>query len=367
MTGAVRFGGRAAIQQRVLPAYRAGLFDALARRSRGGLEVFAGFARPAESIRSAEATERARWTRAENLHLLAGPFYACYQRGLLNWLERSDPDVLVVEANPRYLSTSAGIRWMRQRGRPVIGWGMGAPASGPLTLWWRRRFLRRLDAVIAYSTRGAAEYAAAGVPVGRIFVAPNAVEPAARRLPRRRPTTTSRAPRLIFVGRLQARKRVDYLLGACAGLRPAPHLTIVGDGPDRDRLETLALRIHPSTVFVGAAYGRDLLRLLDQADLFVLPGTGGLALQQALARGLPVLAARGDGSQEDMVTPRNGWLVRPEDPAALTAGMAQALAERGRWKAMGQASHELARWRFNPDAMVEVFVRVLSQTGGRAA
>jgi len=159
------YAGHAALQQRVLPMYRAGFVDALAARCGGGLSLFAGSPHQGETIVAAERLHAARWTHARNVHLLRGAAYFCYQRGLSAWLARADPQALILEANPRYLSSPPAIEWMRSRGRPVLGWGLGAPSSGVLTAWLRRRFLRGLSAIIAYSTRGAAEFAAAGVPV----------------------------------------------------------------------------------------------------------------------------------------------------------------------------------------------------------
>jgi glycosyltransferase involved in cell wall biosynthesis len=352
------FPGRLALQQRVLPEYRAAFFDSLAARCDGGLDLFAGMPRAAEAIQPAEALARARWSRAQNIHLLGGRAYFCVQRGLEAWLARSDPDVLVLEANSRYLSSPRAIEWMEQRRRPVVGWGLGAPGRGPLSEWFRRRFLRRLSGVIAYSTRGAAEYAAAGVPVERIWVAPNAVErPLAK--PPVRTAPARRSLRILFVGRLQRRKRVDSLLAACATLGPAPDLWIVGDGPDRRRLVSIAASQFPTAIFTGAVHGEELGALLEAADLFVLPGTGGLALQQALARALPVIAAEGDGSQEDMVTPDNGWLIPPDRTPALTAALHAALENPRRLAAMGRASLRLAQTRFSPQVMLDVFVQAL--------
>jgi len=102
--------------------------------------------------------------------------------------------------------------------------------------------------------------------------------------------------------------------------------------------------------------------LLDAADLFVLPGTGGLALQQALARALPVIAAEGDGSQEDMVTPDNGWLVPPGRTPALAVALQSALDDPRRLVGMGQASLNLAQTRFSPEIMLDVFVQALRTT-----
>jgi hypothetical protein len=118
------FPGRLALQQRVLPGYRAPFFDLLARSCDGGLSLFAGEPRPVESIAGGELHVAAR-ARAENVHLFTGALYLCTQRGLIEWLESWNPDALIVEANPRYLSTPAALRWMHGRDRPVLGWELG--------------------------------------------------------------------------------------------------------------------------------------------------------------------------------------------------------------------------------------------------
>ena len=81
-----RFGGRLGLQQRVLPNYRVPFFDMLAAACEGGLVVFAGKPREAEGITSGELRV-ARQFSAHNIHLLGGPLYLCYQRGLIEWLE----------------------------------------------------------------------------------------------------------------------------------------------------------------------------------------------------------------------------------------------------------------------------------------
>ncbi len=133
-----QFPGRLALQQRVLPAYRAPLFEALALRCAGGLSVFAGQPQPDEQIASADRLESAQLVTAHNRHLLtvSSPFYQCWQPGILAWLERWQPQALIVEANPRYRSTPDAVRWMHARGLPVLGWGLGAPPlHGPLAGW----------------------------------------------------------------------------------------------------------------------------------------------------------------------------------------------------------------------------------------
>lgn len=361
------FHGRLGVQQRVLPSYRAQFFDMLAAACEGGMSLFAGRPKAAEHIVSGELRCGAL-VQAKNVHLFGGAFYFCWQSGLIGWLEDWQPDALIVEANPRYLATPEAVRWMRGRGRPVIGWGLGSPPlSGPFgeVLRWRwAAFLAQFDALIAYSRRGAAEYAGLGFPSERVFVAHNAVLPRPVLPPAREPGLTRRAS-VLFVGRLQARKRVDALLRACARMpAPQPRLVIVGDGPERQALEQLAGQVYPQAEFVGARHGEEAAQFYAQADLFVLPGTGGLAVQQAMSYGLPVIVARGDGTQEDLVRPGNGWLVEPEDQEALVATLRAALASRERLRNMGAASYRIVSEEINLEAMVAVFVRALNHICG---
>ncbi|NUM47884.1 MAG: hypothetical protein HUU38_24520, partial [Anaerolineales bacterium] len=100
-----------ALQQRVLPTYRAPFFDLLSQHLPGGLHLFAGDPRPIEAITTTRTLAHARLTPAQNHHLFhtRHPLYFCWQSGLLRWLEKTNPTALIVEANPRYLSTPRAI------------------------------------------------------------------------------------------------------------------------------------------------------------------------------------------------------------------------------------------------------------------
>ena len=358
------FAGKLALQQRVLPDYRAPFFEELARRCAGGFSLFAGQPRPGEAIKTADSLAYGQYVPAENRHVLRGPFYLCYQPGILPWLEAQQPDALVVEANPRYPSTQKAIRWMQARGKPVLGWGLGAPSlSGPLAGIRRRRrvqFLSQLDGIISYSARGAAEYRALGLDPARVFVAHNAASSAPTSPPPERPAAFTRGT-VLFVGRLQARKRLEMLFQACASLPPAqqPELIVVGDGPARAQFEAQAKESYPQTIFVGAKHGDELAPYYAQADLFVLPGTGGLAVQQAMAHALPVIVAQGDGTQEDLVRPENGWLLPPGDQQALNKTLAQALSAPARLRRMGAEAYRITTEEINIEQMANAFVRAV--------
>ena len=346
---------RIGLLQRVFPAYRAPFFDALAAASRG-MCLFSGQPMSSEALGVQGRLNEARHVLCHNLYLGWGPFLTVWQHGLLDWLEAWQPEVLVADTNPRNASTGSVIRWMHARRRPVIGWGLGAPrVKGPLGRL-STPSLRRFDALIAYSQTGAQQFAAAGYPTERIFVAPNAVTPRPTQPPPNRPPAyRDGRPVVLFVGRLQARKRVDALLRACAALEQPIHLLIVGDGPARGALEMLAAQVYPSAEFLGDQRGIELEAAFSAADLFVLPGTGGLAVQQAMAYALPVLVAEADGTQVDLVRPENGWLLPHGDDQALRDCLAEALADPARLRQMGLASYRIVAEEVNLERMLAVF------------
>src|SRR5215216_4633677 len=267
-----RFHGRLAVQQRVLPNYRAPFFELLASACEGGMSLFTGLPLGSEGITIINQLQITNYRLGKSVHLFSGPLYLCYQRGLMDWLETWNPDALIVEANPRYLSTPRAVQWMHERRKPVLGWGLGAP---PVRGFFKRRrasFVNQFDGMIAYSQRGADEYAALGFPREKIFPAHNSVSapptfPLVSRL-----STIDLQPHILFVGRLQARKRIDLLLRACAALGSNPRLVIVGDGPERGALQALAKEIYASAEFIGAGHGDELKPYFAEADLFVLPG-----------------------------------------------------------------------------------------------
>lgn len=365
------FNGKLAVLQRVVPVYRAPFFETLAARCRGGLTLLAGEPLEIEGIQPAGSLRGVRFHRTTNRHFFhpRHPLYFCFQTGIGRWLAQEEPDALVIEANPRYLGIRRSVAALRAQGTPVLGWGLGAPPlDGPfakLREEARARLVGMLDGVIAYSARGAAEYRALGVlPPERVFTAPNAAAPPpGSPVPSRGPLRHPRS--LLFVGRLQDRKRLDLLFEACARLPEnlQPELTIVGDGPARQRFENTAAAVYPRTTFKGGRYGEALAGEFADADLFVLPGTGGLAVQEAMSHALPVLVGEGDGTQQDLVRPENGWQVPPGDLEALVRALQKALTDP-ELRAKGAESRRIVEEEINIERMADRFVAAIQTVIG---
>jgi glycosyltransferase involved in cell wall biosynthesis len=356
------FSARIGFQQRVFPLYRAPFFRMMAGECPRGFELFAGLPRPDESIEFCNEVNGLNLVQANNYHIFRGKFYLCWQKNLMQWLENWNPEVLILEANMRYLGQSAAVKWMKARKRPVIGWGLGSQGAigeqGGMRTEIRKRFINQFQAMVTYSAQGAEQFRGLGFPKDKIFIAHNAVTPRpAYPMPERPKGYTEGRAAVLFVGRLQARKQVDLLIQACALLpeQHKPELWIVGDGPEKESLVSLAGEIYPMAKFYGALFGEALTPIFGAADLFVLPGTGGLAVQQAMSYGLPVMVAEADGTQVDLVRQENGWQIPGGRVSDLTKLLLDALTDPDRLRRMGRESYRIIQNEINIESMVSVF------------
>lgn len=134
--------------------------------------------------------------------------------------------------------------------------------------------------------------------------------------------------RLLAVGRLVEKKGFHFLIAALAGVKIRFTLTIVGDGPERERLQHLTVRnkLADRIVFRGAVTHTELPRIYAEADLVVVPSIqdrsgdrDGLpnVVLEAMASGRAVVASEVAAIPSAVVHNDNGLLVPPADPVAL--------------------------------------------------
>lgn len=155
-------------------------------------------------------------------------------------------------------------------------------------------------------------------------------------------------PLLLFVGRLVERKGIDTILRALPDVRarvPDVLLVIAGDGPDRTRLERLAndLDVRMNVRFQGGIPYDTLPRVYSAADVFVMPSKNaepdvegfGIVFLEANACGCPVVGARSGGIPDAILHGETGYIVEPDDTAALAERLSHLLAEPSLRKRMG--------------------------------
>lgn len=154
--------------------------------------------------------------------------------------------------------------------------------------------------------------------------------------------------RLVFVGRIVEQKGLGVLFDAMKALLPdrhGLHLTVVGDGPHRQRLADRAatMGLADRVDFVGARSQHEVVRILAGADVFVIPSYAEgvpVVVMEALGTGLPVVATFVGGMAELVEDGVNGFLVRPGDPDQLADRLARLVDDpelRDRFGRAGRA------------------------------
>ncbi len=271
--------------------------------------------------------------------------------------------------------------WAKRRsGLPLVSTFFGVeltwmekqfPFMAPLL----RRIVHHSDAVTAISTY-TAERLARQVPGVHPAIIPFGAAVDAPARPPPYGYDGARPLEMLFTGRLVERKGVHVLLEAIAGL--APHrrarLHVVGDGPERGRLEARAAELGLSAervVFHGFVSTEELRRRLETCDAFVLPAVIdakgdteglGVVLLEAMSYARPVIASAAGGIVDIVRDGRNGWLVPPGDAAALRGAIEACMDDPERARAFGLHGREDVEagfsWDVIADRLAEIYRRV---------
>jgi Glycosyltransferase len=150
-------------------------------------------------------------------------------------------------------------------------------------------------------------------------------------------------PLILHVNRLSEEKRVDVLLDAMAKMKNNAHLALVSSGPAEAELRAQVERLHigERVSFLGFVRDEDLLRLRHSSDLFVIPSEAdlqSLATMEAMACGLPVIAANSYALPELVHHNENGFLFTPGASDELAAQIDLLIDNKERRLHMGQQS-----------------------------
>ncbi|MGM0575131.1 MAG: glycosyltransferase [Myxococcota bacterium] len=181
-----------------------------------------------------------------------------------------------------------------------------------------------VDRVLAVSPDGRRSLLDRGVPSERLVLIPNFLA-LPLDAPERRTRRDGEPVRLLFLGRLSPEKGADVLLDALGRTDAPLHLTIVGDGPERARLEARARDAGLDGAVRFAGYRTDVPTFLEGADALVMPSRREgmpMALLEATASALPVVASAVGGVPDVVRDGVHGRLVSPDDPAALSDALA---------------------------------------------
>ena len=283
-----------------------------------------------------------------------------YMTALRRFLKEGDWDVAYVSMlkHDAYVAVGVG----RSRGFPVILRPEGAGATGDLAWQSWGRFGRSIakrcrlaDSVVAISPAVRGELLDARYDPAKIHDIPNGVPvPLSSWRPR---SNWSERPRAVFVGRLAPEKGLDVLASAWPLVRqrfPQARLTLVGEGPMREELESRieALGLRGEIELPGAS--DDAASWRRGADLFILPSREegmSIALLEAMADAMPIVASDIPGNRGLIASGVQGLLARSDDPTALADAIVSQWSDRDRAVVWGQAARQRVRAEFSIEVM----------------
>jgi glycosyltransferase involved in cell wall biosynthesis len=292
---------RVCIVQRRLTHYRVPLFVALqeALAERGiQLELLVGHGTPAEEKKHDSGV--LPWAQSVPTRYWLGD-RLCWQP-LGQHLD--GVDLVVVTQENKLIQNH--LLMLAPRRFKLAFWGHGANLQSSNPNGFKERFKRwttnRVDWWFAYTQMSAGLVAAAGFPASRITVLNNAVDTS--ELQRQRQSVTPEemqalreslgfgaGPVGVFVGSLYADKRLDFLFAAATAIRrvvPDFHLLIVGEGPERDKVQAWCAA-NPWVRWVGARFDREKAAYVSVAQVMLNPGLVGLGILDSFVCGVPML------------------------------------------------------------------------------
>ena len=168
---------------------------------------------------------------------------------------------------------------------------------------------------------------------------------------------------LLYVGRLSDEKQIEHIRPTLEQL-PNTRLALVGDGPARADLERYYADL--PVVFMGYMRGARLSQAYASADIFVFPSrleTFGLVVIEAMAAGLPVVAARVGGVGDMVREGVNGYSFASGDKAMLLEGARKIASNRENMRWMGQQARAYAEgqsWETIMDEVIELYAGLIA-------
>ena len=285
--------------------YRVAFFETLRRElDARGIRFSLLYGQPDPSEIDKHDEGEIEWaTRVKNRYLRCG-------RNFLAWqplpLVLQNVDLIVITQENRTLSNYLRLLRRNTNGPKVAFWGHGAnlQSNNPngFKEFFKRWTTRQVDWWFAYTQLSADLIVAAGFPSNRITVLNNAVDTAKLRRQLQSITLEEKnalreslgfgaGPAGVYVGSLYAGKRLDFLFAAAEAIRrdvPDFHLLIVGDGPERDKVQAWCAA-HPWACWVGAHFGKEKVAHVSLAQVMLNPGLVGLGILDAFVCGVPML------------------------------------------------------------------------------
>ena len=241
-------------------------------------------------------------------------------------------------------------------------------------LWLDRRLIARTDRLVGNSASVVEFYRELGVPPEKLACVPNGIEcepdkgEGTRRGRREQLLIELHLPPdsfvVGFIGRLAKQKRVEdliWMVEILRQIRPQLQLVVIGDGPERERLERFTRDIHCDRHVTFLGHREDAARFLPAFDVFGLASSfEGMSnsVMEAMSVGLPIVASDIPPNRELIVQSETGFLFKLADTVGIMQFVRRLIDEPGLAEQLGQAGRERIQREFNIPRMVEGYANI---------
>jgi glycosyltransferase involved in cell wall biosynthesis len=315
--------------------------------------------------------------RLKFVELKAGPFSIRWHKGIMKSIREWKPDVVITLGIPSILTNWLAITWAHRYGAKTITWHSGWESQSsnkfilPIKHFILKKYLSSVDSILVYSTKGSTYLSSLDNRLAKkITICYNGLEIST--LSNNEDAYLNKAKLLrdqlqlnnkkifLYVGGIALEKQVSLLLKAFQQLSNQENLIlwIVGDGPGLPEIQKMVEILKLGQVKIWGRVTKDVDVIFAAADYFILPGIGGLALNQALFWKLPCVVSEADGTEKDLVFEnQTGFYFAPNDFNSLHFAMEKCLGLSDQQRVdFGNAGRNLILHRSNVDKMIETFV-----------
>lgn len=294
---------------------------------------------------------------------------------LRHYIRKECPQVLITQNRyfPGYFLHLPTFFTLKMAGTKLVYWTI--PTKSPTSVicsFFTSVALSFADAFLVYGEHGIEVLKHLGVKKKSIFIAYNSIDTDVvlrikEEVKKHHTPSVKKMKRIIFMGRFIPEKHVDFLIHAFKYVVkhiPSAQLFLMGDGPERHTFERLAddLGLSGSVVFLGDIRD-DFVKApyLFSSSLFVLPGMGGLAINEAACYELPIICAKGDGTESQLVIDGvNGYFFKESDNRDLAKKILTILSNENLQQQMGARSLEIILKKVNIHTMLSGFQNAIS-------
>jgi glycosyltransferase involved in cell wall biosynthesis len=305
-----------------------------------------------------------------------GPFKIVYNKGMLTEIKSFDPDLVILQGIAGDISSRMVVNWAYKRQKKIILWTAGwepGIAKG-LMLNFKNAlvssFFRKANLHLTYGSNASKYTLSMGVSPEKVRTCYNGIEIDHLLADEEHILSESKIIRekynmenfitFIYVGGLIPEKRVDLLLEAFSELRKKHKhikLMLVGDGPLRDEISGRIRELQDEHIYYLGRIIEGVDPYFAASDCMVLPGIGGLALNQAMFWKKTCIVSEADGTEDDLVIENeSGFRFEKDKLESLIAAMERRIqCSPENIRNMSDKAREIIVTKSNVNSMVEVF------------